>query len=615
MSKSATKFIKIRKLSIIIRTNRPGKEENTPLTNKSFFFPTTKLVLSNDYPYIVINYRYNLRSIFERFPTHEDRIRLFFNNDKEFRERISDCLIRNETVSENELMRNNVMVTLRCIFTTAYPFPRYNIIDSLEYYFNNNRQGVFDFTIMLKNSINTWKQSITGISNAEDAYTYINIDGQPYTVGRVIWLREIVNHPIYEQLLARFADLDEQFEKSKAQFQRGLDAKNNAFEKKIQGKAWSTRFNEILDFYKKKKDTNDKEKEKIDEGRLPDGSLRSAEQSKYTIKLEMELKIDDMLKALDVFEKSKQIVNLRKVLDQYEQNKSAQSVRTLGSENYILTNRTVDSFMEDLQRTIKEIRSDEQFQAKYFGDEMNLSFETEDRQKLSENAFYSQFLKGLAEYTYPARRSTNPYLQLLLDNYSDKTDTVFKEFAEFVLENYVDPDGSINPKSPNSVLTTGMTAAINKKTSGKSATAMVNTTDPITFMDTGVSFLFKGRSSGGTDEKSEEQSETCEIYLHLDVLMGVLTEPLSSKIFCPYMKDKLATKILRKIKQGNYSKFKYEVGAFLEIENAVKIVEKKDKDKKEDQTEVVEPVNKTQRAKGGRRKRNRNRNRTRRSRN
>jgi hypothetical protein len=608
MSKSATKFIKIRKLSIIIRTNRPGKEQNTPLTNKSFFFPTTKPVLSNDYPYIVINYRYNLRSIFERFPTHEDRIKLFFYSDKEFRERISDCLIRNETVLENELMCNNVMVTLRCLFTTSYPFPRYNIIDSLEYYFKNNRQGVFDFTIMLKNSINTWKQSITGISNADDAYTYINIDGQPYTVGRVIWLREIVNHPIYEQLLARFADLDEQFEKSKAQFQRGLDAKNNAFEKKIQGKAWSARFTDILEFYKKKGKTNDKEIDLINKNVSISGALRSAEQSKLTIKQEMKLKIDDMINELNAFNNTKKIVDLRKVIDQYEQNKSAQSVRTYGSENYILTNRTVDSFMEDLQRTIKEIRADEQFQAKYFGDEMNLSFETEDRQKLSENAFYSQFLKGLAEYTYPARRSTNPYLQLLLDNYSDKTDTVFKDFAEFLLENYVDPAGSINPGSPDPKIISGMTAAINKKSNGKSSSAALTvTTDPITFMDTGVSFLFKGRSSGGTDEKSEEQSETCEIYLHLDVLMGVLTEPLSSKIFCPYMKDKLATKILRKIKQGNYSKFKYEVGAFLEIENAVKSVEKKEKEIKTDQTEVAEPANKTQRARGGRRKRKRNR--------
>jgi len=608
MSKSATKFIKIRKLSIIIRTNRPGKEQNTPLTNKSFFFPTTKPVLSNDYPYIVINYRYNLRSIFERFPTHEDRIKLFFYSDKEFRERISDCLIRNETVLENELMCNNVMVTLRCLFTTSYPFPRYNIIDSLEYYFKNNRQGVFDFTIMLKNSINTWKQSITGISNADDAYTYINIDGQPYTVGRVIWLREIVNHPIYEQLLARFADLDEQFEKSKAQFQRGLDAKNNAFEKKIQGKAWSARFTDILEFYKKKGKTNDKEIDLINKNVSISGALRSAEQSKLTIKQEMKLKIDDMINELNAFNNTKKIVDLRKVIDQYEQNKSAQSVRTYGSENYILTNRTVDSFMEDLQRTIKEIRADEQFQAKYFGDEMNLSFETEDRQKLSENAFYSQFLKGLAEYTYPVRRSTNPYLQLLLDNYSDKTDTVFKDFAEFLLENYVDPAGSINPGSPDPKIISGMTAAINKKSNGKSSSAALTvTTDPITFMDTGVSFLFKGRSSGGTDEKSEEQSETCEIYLHLDVLMGVLTEPLSSKIFCPYMKDKLATKILRKIKQGNYSKFKYEVGAFLEIENAVKSVEKKEKEIKTDQTEVAEPANKTQRARGGRRKRKRNR--------
>ena len=176
-------------LEMQILTNY-SKGKPTLLTNNILVVPEIdkkegeNLALES-YPFFTYKVEYPLQKL-RNIINYQDRINIFFNKTKFINfilNKGENPILKNEK-QRNERMETNLLVMLEILFPTSFP-----VIDNIHTSYN-----------YLKSETSLKPFYADHLFSA--GYTSnINIDGQPKTVKKVILYNDIVNHPVYRELI------------------------------------------------------------------------------------------------------------------------------------------------------------------------------------------------------------------------------------------------------------------------------------------------------------------------------------------------------------------------------------------------------------------------------
>ena len=171
--------LNIQKLKITLLTNATT---NKPIefTKSILYHPEHKSFPDIDkYPYITTKQLYPEKYLSEL--DYDKIVNIFFNKEN-FEVMLNEHKPSKTAYNEAYISNKNIMLMLELLFSTKY-FIVNNFHQSLDIITNNDSNKS-----IIYNPFNT-KNS------------YVKINGKPYTVTKVIWLNDIVNHPLYNDLI------------------------------------------------------------------------------------------------------------------------------------------------------------------------------------------------------------------------------------------------------------------------------------------------------------------------------------------------------------------------------------------------------------------------------
>ena len=190
--------MEIQEINIILKTNIPKNETvkfglnllemNQSPEGRNQIFSGLKKTTLNNYPFFTSDKKYpsKLSNV-----DYNEIVEFFFNKDV-FSRHLENIPIE-VTENKNETVRHNIMTMLRLLFPTGFPK-------------QNNIQNSYD---IITNNAGMAMSNITNIFTSPQ-FSYLKINGKTYTVSKLIWLNDILNHPtfvnvikIYKMLLKR----------------------------------------------------------------------------------------------------------------------------------------------------------------------------------------------------------------------------------------------------------------------------------------------------------------------------------------------------------------------------------------------------------------------------
>jgi len=174
--------IEARLLQITINTNIPGKSVITFNSDLLHHPDYKKVGVTSRYPYITNSVYLPMTKL--KALEHDKLVEFFFdeNNFITTLSSLSDNLSQTKSDDANKILKTNVMSMLELLFSTKY-FVVNNVHLSMD--------------LLLKTNPN---KSIF-YNPSKTNFSYLKIDNKPYTVTKVVWLNDIVNHPRYRDLL------------------------------------------------------------------------------------------------------------------------------------------------------------------------------------------------------------------------------------------------------------------------------------------------------------------------------------------------------------------------------------------------------------------------------
>lgn len=192
-------------IKIMIRTNIPG-QEIVPFTKALLYHPDFPKLANNpnysEYPLISDNIKMPDSIINElQNQKNYEKITNFFFNKSAFTSRHegfkpsptvspTTCSIDNET---NGILKYNVMKMLEFLFPTALPVNK-NIKESFNTYIDPD---IFGGRLKLSlEPVMAWFNFYN--------FSFIKVKDKEYTINRVIWLNDVLNHPIYSKLIDEY---------------------------------------------------------------------------------------------------------------------------------------------------------------------------------------------------------------------------------------------------------------------------------------------------------------------------------------------------------------------------------------------------------------------------
>ena len=174
--------VNIEKLKLTLSTNIPGQKPMEFTKNMLHHPDFSSFPGIDNYPYITIQQLYpetHLASL-----PYDEIISFFFNMNK-FRETLNRHKIKR---TKSDYSNENVTIMLKLLFSTKY-FIVNNIHTSLDIITKKGSTNSIFF-----NPFNT-------------KFSYIRVNGTTYTVTKVIWQNDIVNHPKYKEMMYAVNDV------------------------------------------------------------------------------------------------------------------------------------------------------------------------------------------------------------------------------------------------------------------------------------------------------------------------------------------------------------------------------------------------------------------------
>jgi hypothetical protein len=217
----------IDQIIIMVDSNIPNpktrkNKEPFELTNETFYHPVltsrTKASLSK-YPYFIAERKYPKGKLYILArESYEKIIRFFF--DKEYFEKKLLGFFKSEPEPEvateltpeqkkenfDETATYNVQVMIELLFPTTWPAVRNFTSSHSEYILGKKEQGIsFKDTLYQKANFGFATQ---GSELTSGLFSYLKVEDKIYTVSRVVWLNDLLNHPVYRNFIDNFINHD-----------------------------------------------------------------------------------------------------------------------------------------------------------------------------------------------------------------------------------------------------------------------------------------------------------------------------------------------------------------------------------------------------------------------
>lgn len=519
----------IEELKIKLFTNiKNGELRTIELKRSMLYHPELEGLdeVLNEYPFFTFDVRYPLGRL--RLLPYRERVIFFFN-----REKFSDQLIaysseegildrtKIETKEEEEEyykrrddnIKKNVTTMIEVLFPTKFP-----VI--------NDTQTSYDY-IFGKSKI----KPITGLIDPKitQYFSYIKAGGQTYTFKKTIWINDILNHPVYQKLIAQYRKFwiwanEEQFNRKK-EINRAYpvveEAINRLFDelngylphpKTVSKDNIASHGKRLLMLYKlkiaigtNKQDIESLFKKSAIAKYAISGStsnpILARENEIANIKTGIENEMKDAAIVLDQMERYKKVATL------------IQQLKPLcgGTEcNTLLENVAVKQFVKavNLHAYISSM-----FIKRF--DEVN---EDAERMNLPLPPQYRNFAYSiLQQYRVPQRESTNADLQDIISGRDNEKTTEFYKFMEYVYDKFI-------------------------FVGTKKAPPSIDRYDSL--MNVGLSYLNLNTTEGLRRE----------IYVYADFIDGEVNNQNMSKIFCPFVGDHLGNEFEFLVRMALYGK-------------------------------------------------------------
>lgn len=222
----------VQAIKIIIKTNIPGQAD-IPFT-KSILYHTELSGTDgyNEYPYISDNTVIPNSLVQSLKSGKYSDVADFFFNKKVFIARLEANKAESEaekpsTVTdiscgsiEDTILQKNTMSMLTLLFPTTIP-----VNDNIkESYSTNIAPDLFGSGLKLSvDSVKEWFSYFR--------FSFLNINGKKYTVNRIVWLNDVINHPTYSNLIEEFDEYKAWSDQIKKKL---LKEKKDIYERMIQ---------------------------------------------------------------------------------------------------------------------------------------------------------------------------------------------------------------------------------------------------------------------------------------------------------------------------------------------------------------------------------------------
>ena len=434
----------INQIKIMIDVSDPDKSGKPfPFTKGRIYHPTVQssdIAKYSEYPFFTPDVRYP-KAILNKL-SYERRLRFFFIKDR-FKKTIlqnmgsgpgpgpgtgpsSESGSVSESVSESgsesgseskntDIITYNIETMIELLFPTVYPIVN-NYSNSFERYIN--QKSNFDFTF--KGAIpSTIAQIAPGLNLY---YSYLKSEGGDiYTITKLVWLNDIINNPVYRELIDAFNEFT----------------------------IWKTnQSTKIIDDIKRREDkimvtlktapvnTDDESnpmfkyiksiiKQKV-EGTTGEIISRQLERNQF---------IDLLIAKIEELFKGDSKIEV--ILE------NAEEIRTrLQDKRFnIIIPQGLKLKINRILEESKNINNLIIINDKYFKDEINIRFEEDDADvKTYFNTNfkkYVDFVEKIKEYIKPKRESTNGELQTMIYDYTQGTSSDFFAFLKYVNGHYL----------------------------------------------------------------------------------------------------------------------------------------------------------------------------------
>lgn len=203
--------LNIQKLKITLNTNIPGKKP-IEFTKDVLYHPEYNSFTDIEkYPYITGKQLYPESYLGQLH--YDEIVNIFFNRTK-FERMLLENKPTNTSTDTNFVYKTNVMTMLQLLFSTKY-FIVNNIHQSLDIITNKDSKKSLFY-----NPFNT-------------KFSYLKINGTPYTVTKAIWLNDIVNHPKYNELMKAVRGLVDDYTEKEYSLQSIIQEQQRPFDASV----------------------------------------------------------------------------------------------------------------------------------------------------------------------------------------------------------------------------------------------------------------------------------------------------------------------------------------------------------------------------------------------
>jgi hypothetical protein len=191
----------VKELKIMIATN--GSSEPFPLKYSLIHNPfagemdATKKM--NEYPYFTEKVPYPKELLEGK--SYNELLHIFFNKDQFIKVVVNNQKLTDK--SDINTIEKNIMIMLDLLFPTKYPTSN-NINTSYNKY-------LLKTPYELKFDMGELTSGVPGFTNTtkKSEYSYLKINGTVNTVSEIVWLNDVMNEPVYKELINKLIEYNE----------------------------------------------------------------------------------------------------------------------------------------------------------------------------------------------------------------------------------------------------------------------------------------------------------------------------------------------------------------------------------------------------------------------
>ena len=195
----------VKPLKIMIETN--VSEKPFPLTFSNIYNPLVSEIPSNvvmnEYPYFIETIPYPEEILAKK--EYSELLRVFFNEDEFINTIVKHSPNTSKTDYDMETIEKNIVIMLNLIFPTSYPTSN-NINTSFNKYLQKKPYELKFELGELTRGLN-FSGSIDTLFKRE--YSYLKINEKTYTVSEITWLNDVLNDPLYRELINKLFEYNE----------------------------------------------------------------------------------------------------------------------------------------------------------------------------------------------------------------------------------------------------------------------------------------------------------------------------------------------------------------------------------------------------------------------